>query len=353
MNQINYSPTSHKHYNEKDCLGFHNVVACFTSQYLLMPNEYGCEFIANKLNKIAKKVYWELRSVLYISREHKERINQLEHMFMQQSKEIVFQDVTPFEQMCAIDDWFSHHTPLRNSFTFYLSSRTKSHGHYLYHSISANFTRRKHDIYSLMQLMLGSGTGAPKYYDDKNLKIDTLDKQDPFQNKYAAYIYPLEALEIVRQPKFIFSTLLKGNSFEAELIDEDIRYGVIENGTIRPTACIEIIGQNKLNWECELIKIRSAASTLFIIDQIFHLKGLKEEDSNICSNTDYENHSLFVTPRKILEALKDSLISQNKERGDQNLYQLIFKMFVVKIGVQSTLSLHNHIISKLENFENI
>lgn len=364
--QINYFPRQHTQFNERDRLGYENALACLTNpESLTEPNEYGCEFIAKKINKVARNIYWELRSILYQSPEHSLRIAALEAEYNHPSRIFLFKDVTPFEQTCAIDDWFSRHIPLKENFTFFLSARLKRNDNFIYDHISANFKKSNSEIYSLMQLTLGNGRAAPLYdsYEKKTVyiknpnKLDTFEKQDPWQNQYEKFIYPLEALEIVRQPKFIASTLLKGNAFEAELIDEDFRYGVIlENGQIRPTTDVEIKGQRTLSWEESLVKNRSAARVIFELDKELHKKRLREEESDICSNTGYNsdqyNVNVRVTPRDILRKFRDTLTSDNKSLAENLLYELIFKLFVVKIGVQSTPNLHQYIITKLQNFEN-
>lgn len=342
------------HYrDEKDYLGYNNAQQCFLDQnFLTQPNSHGCEFIARKLNKMTKKIYWELRTVLYRTPEHRARLELLDNQPRTvgsnnyNMRTAILGGVTAFEQMCALDDWFSRHVPLTEKHTFCLAN-TKYNK-----CLPLSIELHKGKAYSLMQAKLGFPNSrvhkAPVYQEN-------WDTQDPWQNEDKInFIYHMEALEIVRQPQFIATTLLKGNAFEAELIDQDIRYGTYGvNGEILPEACVEFKGQKRLVLEELAIKTRSAAHVLFEL----HRKNverqlLTDEEANMCSNTDYKDYNVTVTPRALLEALKNSLnIGETKDRGEKELYQLLFKAFVVKIGVQSTPSLHEYIIRRLEAFE--
>ncbi len=342
-------------YHEKDRLGYENALHCLGNpNFLMQPDWHGCEFIAKKLNKVAKKVYWELRSVLYRAPEHLARINILENQPRVVGKNnfnmrtAILGGATAFEQMCALDDWLSRHLPLTEKRTFCLAN-TKYNK---YVPLSIELSKGK--AHSLMQVKLGFSNSrehkAPVYQAN-------WDTNDPWQSDDKInFIYHMEALEIVRQPKFIATTLLKGNAFEAELIDEDIRYGTYgANGEILSGACVEFKDQNRLPLEELAIKTRSAAHILFELDRKnFERQLLTDEETNICSNTNYEDYDVVVTPRAILESLKDSLdVGETKNKGETRLYQLLFKAFIVKIGMQSTPSLHEYIIRRLEAFEEL
>lgn len=336
----------------KDRLGFENARQVLTNpERLDMPNNNGYEFIARKLDKVAKKIYKELRAELYRSPEHNQRIASLEAAYISCSQLPILQGATPFEQMCAIDDWFSMHYPLiiTQSLTFNLAT---SHG-----IVSATFKPAPNSVhvYSLMQMKLGVGAAAPQYYQDEKAKkfnSRTWDRSDPWQTNHEKFIYPLEALEMVRQPDFLACSILKGNAFEVNHLNQDERYGVKKDGHLLAEASVEFKDQRKLIWERELNKVRSAAHVVFKLYREGCQLSRPYEATNICSNTDYKNHNVAVTPYAILHALKEIVASEaTRSRGENLLYQLLFKAFVVKIGVQSTPSLHKYIIRRLEAFE--
>ncbi len=91
-----------------------------------------------------------------------------------------------------------------------------------------------------MTTMLGSGKGAlkaPRY-------TDFADDEEVLSA--SVFVQPLECLEIVRQPHFSSSILLKENAFLSDEIDHSRRYETFDpnqEGINSQFACVELVGQ--------------------------------------------------------------------------------------------------------------
>jgi|GEM_PF-4222037 len=256
---------------------------------------------------------------------------------------IILEGSSAFEQMIALENWLDCYNyefgGLKDKYTFCFSNTTERlKGRAVPLSVQKNAK-------SMWHVKLGTaGTEyrAPTYEFD-------WDYRDPWQARNVEnFIYPLEALEIVRQPDFIGATLIKGNAFESEYIDQDWRYGVTDlYGRDRREACVEFKKQNSLSNSRATIKLQSAAFNLF------QLIAQGHGDTDLCDHAservlDYfdspqqmhEYFSLSVTPNEILEEVKQHFLTN----GRSDLYYKIFKLMLAKIGPQTTPSLRAFII---------
>ncbi len=185
-------------------------------------NSFYLSLLSQKIDQAAQKVYEDLRSSLWSSQDHMMRVytltNQPHSCGKTDTAVAILQNASPFEQMIALEYWLHCFKPLPARHTFCFSNNLSGlRGRVIPLTVEKN-------SFDMMPVMLGNSgenTLAPKY--------DKWAKKDPWQSlKKENFIYHLEALEMVRQPAFIGATLIKGNAFESEYIDQDWRYGITQ-----------------------------------------------------------------------------------------------------------------------------
>lgn len=307
--------------------------------------------VSRQIDEAARQVYEDLRFCLWQSPEHLNRLWTINVQPVNCGKtaraSIILQDASAFEQMIALENWLhcynSQLGALKERHTFCFSNTTQRlYGRAIPLSVEKNAS-------SMWRVKIGNAGKeyhAPTYKDD-------WDYRDAWQDPNAEnFIYSLEALEIVRQPDFIGATLIKGNAYESEYIDQDWRYGVTNlYGHNRLEACVEFSKQNNLSKEKTAIKLQSAAYNLF------QLIAQGHGDTNLCAHTNttrnvldyfdspqqiHHYFSLSVTPNEILEATNQTFLTSERSA----LYYKMFKLMLAKIGPQTTPSLRAFIIQR-------
>lgn len=304
--------------------------------------------VSRQIDQAACQVYEDLRWHLWQSPEHLSRVhtiqNQPRNYISMTIAPVLLQGASAFEQMIALEHWLSNNTqlgPLRQRYTFCFSnSTTRLYGRAVPLSIEKN-------AQNMWRVKLGNKAieyHAPTYKND-------WDHLDPWATHNSEnFIYHLEALEMVRQPHFIGATLIKGNAFESETIDQDWRYGVTDlNGQDRREACVEFAKQNQLPRPKTAIKTQSAAFNLL------QLIGQGHGDVDLCDHalTNVINHfdspeqisphfSLNVTANEIWEACNETYLCN----GRSALYYKMFNLMLAKIRPQTTPILRAFIIER-------
>ena len=293
--------------------------------------------ISTLLDETEALVVNDLLSTLRASDEHQARIRELNTQPRLagsfNSGKIIHdnESSSPFEQMAAISDWLAQ-KKIKGNHTFFLSAPGGDH-------IPVYIKKQDGRDTTTMHVMLGSKTGshkAPRYEDWS----DT----DPWDNGVQKrFVYPLEALEIVRQPNFSAATVLKGNAFETHCIDTAHRYGSIY-------ACVEDKGQSKNTAK----KIRSAGLNACTFADIFSdTADPTADEADIFLPINYEDYAeegyldaldVSVTPGKLMKAAEKVLIN-NLDDGD--LMRQLENLTIAKLGVVRTPLLSEHIAKKL------
>jgi len=293
---------------------------------LSTPGTKGLKYLSKKIDEVTKSVYDELEEVLTDTPEHKRRLALLKQQprtgGTNSVAKALFKDVSPFEQMVVVKEW-QEDVALRDTHTFCLA---KGQDDFIPVRAKAG----------LMQTVLGTTTGshkAPKYEDWA--------VNDPWANpSQKPFIHPLESLEIVRQPQFSGATVLKGNAFETECVDQAWRYGT-EKG------CVELKGQSKNSQK----KLASAGLNLAELEKTFTDAEDPAESPNICNPISYEDYADEgyrdevdeVSPAKLVSATRKAIINQN----DTDLEDCMKKLFIAKIGTPSTPGLRTYIAAQL------
>ena len=321
---------------------------------LLKDNQVCLAFLSKRIDQAAQKVYEDLRTCLCHSPSHKNRVytlaNQPRTCGSTKKALALLQGATAFEQMIALEHWLCNYGPLNATQTFcFANNRVCLSGRVVPLTI-------KKDAYDMLPIMLGNNgrdTLAPKY-DDWDGK-----DQDPWLNPNTEnFIYHLEALEMVRQPAFLGATLLKGNAFESEYIDQNWRYGTTSlDGNDRKTAGVEFRKQRRLTQAKLAIKTQSAAYNLM---KLMVVRGGILADADLCDHTRTSAYKYFdsrdqrpsefsmaVLPQDIFQSLKSSFLKERAYDEKDSLYYHMFKLMVAKIGPQTTPELRAFIRERL------
>jgi hypothetical protein len=293
--------------------------------------------IATLLDGTEAIVVNDLLNTLRMSNEHQARIRELNAQptlagnFHSDKIILDYDSSSSFEQMAALSDWLAQ-KQIKKDHTFFLSAPGDDYIPVYVKKYSTKAT-------TAMHVMLGSKKGshkAPKYEDWA--------VTDPwFDNDQKRFIYPLEALEIVRQPDFSAATVLKGNAFEFEGIDANHRYG-------STYACVEDKGQSKNSSK----KIKSAGfNACALTDRFSDAADPTADEANISLSVNYKDYAgegylddldISVTPGKLMKAAEKVLIDNG---DDGELRQLMENLTIAKLGVQRTPLLSQHIAQKL------
>lgn len=293
------------------------------------PEKAGLKYLARTIDQASKRAYDDLALIVRQSPEHLRRKAELEKQPRTVGKssvaKAILKSTSSFEQMVALDDWVGG-KKFTEKHTFCLA---KGDDDYVPVSVKSS---------SLMDLVLGSTRG-----DHKAPKYDKWAEKDPWKDPYQEpFIYPLEALEMVRQPSYIGATVLKGNAFESEWIDQEWRYGATKG-------CVETRGQRRESQK----KRQSAGLNLAALAEEWACEeDPKCKDVNICLEPRYENYAdegyqddrkVDVSPGKLIAAARKTIVAQDPTDLDALMKQL----FIAKIGGVSTPALREHIVAEM------
>lgn len=283
----------------------------------------GEKYLAAILDQSARKAYQKFATILQNSKEHEDRVKEINSQPRLSSKDKVniLEDSSSFEQMSALASWVS-------------AKKIKKVHTFRFATVDDYIPVRVNES-NLMQVVLGDSQGAHKAPKYSEWAIN-----DPRENdNQKIFIHPLESLEIVRQPHYNAATLLKGNAYENYLIENDWRYDVNER------ACVESSGQSKNS----PMKKKSAGHNLVHLTASLH--DPSEEDllpvEDLCpiiDSNDYtdegpEEDYPEVRVDQLIKATKKAIV--NRDRTDLN--DLMFNLTVAKIGPVATQALKNEI----------
>jgi len=296
--------------------------------------------IAAKLDSIAGECIQQLMRILRCSKEHWQRVSLLKDQdplagtYNKKSSKVLLGNASPFEQMVALADWHDK-AKIQEIHTFFFAAKNNTD----YINVKAALPRSG-GIPTLMHVVLGTSSKyrlAPNYFDRWAEKDPWLDSGQE------AYIYSLEGLEFVRQPHFSAATVIKGNAYEAEFIDEGWRYG-------ETYACVESPKQSA-NLPS---KMRSAALNACALPKVLaDFSDPTADETDFSLPIKYENYSdsgyrdfidTSVSAGRLIKATKKALV----DRQDRELTVLVENLVIKKIGVPKTPFLKKCIAQVLE-----
>jgi hypothetical protein len=275
------------------------------------------ETLDRNMNVVANRFF----SCLEASKEHEARVAFIKKADRLSGKfdpsKVIFKEVNPYEQMSTIKTWL-HDTKITKSHTFFLSSLVDDY-------IPAGVKKIDGIDATTMHVVLGSTRGekaAPKYEDWAIV--------DPLENQ-EAFMKPLTALEVVRQPNFSFATIVKDEAYRNEVIDNAWRYG-------STYACVEDKGQSKNSQK----KLRSAAFNLCsLINEKATHEDVFADDVIINNDIHFADFSLekskealdvSVSIGELFKACNKAIIK--KDEGD--LQTCLENLFISNLGPVST-----------------
>lgn len=326
--------------------GQNDALDYLNSDGTIEATKWGKIYISAKLDLTIGKIYNDIEWIIINSNEHESRLNILRKMKINagnySSKKEILENVSPFEQMVSIKDWLNKES-ISCIHTFFLSLR---YGHERnkkeYISVKVKPTCKK--VADTFNLILGSTKG-----ERKALKYEELAQHEPWGTKQEPLALTLDSLEIIRQPHYSASTIIKGNAYESDYISNEWRYSKYNipndpQSGYKLEACVELKNQRTGH------KNHKNQSAYHNIVNLYEI--LPDDDDNFCYPVHYEDYTdrnkddveIEVSPSEIIEALKISI----KTKNDDPLYNVLFKLFVGKIGVpQQTPELKEFIAKKL------
>jgi hypothetical protein len=285
--------------------------------------------LSKKLDASAQKAFKKIYDASLSDAETVKKVKELELaprlVGKYSASKVVLKESSPFEQMVVLKSYLDTH------------NITQQHT-YFFANGSDDYIPIRVKTGSLMHTILGTTKGDHRAPDYKEWA-----KKDPWQDKsQTRFIYPLEALEMIRQSNFVAATVLKGNAFESEYIDETWRYGL-------EFACVENGGQSKDTPK----KTKSAALNLCqLVDVFSDQSDTFADELNICVPICYENystsgydddHKFEISPGKIMKATKEAFVLEN----DTELDKLMLQLAIAKIGKPKTESLKKMVVKEL------
>lgn len=276
----------------------------------------------------------ELMTVLRQTNEHQARVATLHAQprvagkFA--AKKVILHNASAFEQMIALKDWHAA-TQITSQHTFFFNGKGDI-------PIPIRVNLFGDAPPTMLHVFLGSTKGKWKgpVYEDWAL-------QDPWQHPVQSqFIFPLEALEIVRQPQFSFATIFKGGAFEQEFIGPDWRYG-------EAYACVEKPNQKHDSKQ----KIKSAGLNVCELTRtLADSSDPTAEDIDISAPILYSSYTeagynddlvAVVTPGAVIKASKRAIVDRNWD----HLICLMETLAISKLGIPRTPMLCDFVARKL------
>lgn len=304
-----------------------------------LPSGEALASISRALDAAALDCIHRLTHVLQASNEHAARVGVLQAQPRSAGRftahKILLQDASGFEQMVAINDWLTR-VRIRDNHTFFLSAPDDDY-------IPVQVKKYAGLDANMMHVRLGATSGAhkaPKYTDWA--------VNNPWQDrKQKVFIYALEGLETVRQPHFSAATMIKGNAFENECIDESWRYG-------DTYACVEGKGQSKAGQPTSTgKKVKSAGLNLTTLTKDYsNATDPLAVESDFCLNINYEDYSddgyaddlvVTVSPGDLVQAAETAI----EDRDTTELNRLMENLVIAKLPPPQTPLLRTYIAGQL------
>ena len=279
-------------------------------------------YISQELDRSALEVYNTAIKQIQATKEHADNYRVLADAPKNcgkggfSVKRAILGNATPLEQMVALD-----HLIYAKASSWKKGVRTlcfeQRHGNVgcVPMRISSTTTVKA----STMKTVFGQGPDTPKY---------TQFASEAGMARHSVFMEPLNALEIVRQPHFAAATVLKGNAFDAEVMDHQRRYEAqIEVHGKSQFACVELELQN--HKDNSPIKEKSVATNLISLlkkhpDKRIHKRLIYEA----VAHEGYKNEAeVRVTPFDLWKATEESICHQNRA----DLDRLMTQLFIAKV----------------------
>jgi hypothetical protein len=235
---------------------------------------------------------------------------------------MMFRERTTFEQMTVLSDWIDAkgaHLPKKTR-TYTLAGPENE-------IIPLWVKPPKQKALSTMHVVIGNGRGdlkGPVYADWA--------VNDPEDSSQKRFIEVLNSLEIVRQPRYTASLLMKSNAYEAGRVANSWRYGVMNDGKPAKQASVELPKQSSPTKAVRETREKSAGYNLVSFiedDRMFErsiLPGVRFEDY---SDEDYDDDNIpDVTPRSILVAVPDAMSGETDKLDAE-----IGKLFATQMAI--------------------
>ncbi len=278
-------------------------------------------YLSYLIDRATQKVYNEAILQIQKSPEHKENYKTLRDAPKNcggfKDRTAILENASAFEQMVALD-----HLIATKAGNWQKGRRTYcfKQGDDLI-PIYVNSTRVMKA--STMSTRLGTGSSGrfkvPTYSDLANSND---------QATSSIFIKPLEGLEIVRQPHFSGATLLKGNAFESDTIDQNHRYQIVDQaGNVSSLACVELKDQNKPRQAptkersagCNILSMKKTSPSKTLA------KSLRYED---WSEEGYKDDTKQIKVKDCWRILEGAI----RPKGEEDLEDLMRQLFVSKVG---------------------
>ncbi|NGX26257.1 MAG: hypothetical protein K940chlam6_00172 [Chlamydiae bacterium] len=278
-------------------------------------------YLSYLIDRATQKVYNEAIQLMQGTPEHRENYKTLRDAPKNcggfKERTAILEDSSAFEQMVALDhliDTKAGNWPKgRRTYCF-------KQGDDLI-PIYVNSTSKMRA--STMSTVLGTGSKGrfkvPTYSALANSKE---------QATSSIFIKPLEGLEIVRQPHFSGATLLKGNAFEADTIDQSHRYQIVDqSGNVSSLACVELKDQNKprqvptkeRSAGCNILSMKKTSPSKPLA------KSLRYEDF---SEEGYKDDTKPIKVKDCWRVLEGAI----RPKGEEELENLMRQLFVSRVG---------------------
>lgn len=277
----------------------------------------GLKYISAIFDEGFFKAEQQLRNIIKSSPEHRQRVKIIKDQPTLAGKfdasKIILRDVSPYEQMVAIEDYLTSHK-ITTAHTFFLAAEND------------DYIPMLCKPGNLFNIMLGSTQGehkAPKY---SEWALD-----DPYHNPYQnPFIKPLEALEIVRQPAFCGATVLKSGIYQNDDLDNEQRYGIYKDPNNpksgnKPEACVELKGQKGHKKHKQM----SAGVNFENIVKVFEpddemSRGISHIIEEFVDDNSTNIEESPVSPEEVQRALKSKILFDQSSKVDELSSKLLY-----------------------------
>ncbi|NDD58174.1 MAG: hypothetical protein EBZ47_02820, partial [Chlamydiae bacterium] len=300
-----------------------------------IPNPAVQREISDCYNGVMEEVLQNFADVVTITEAHGRRVSVLDKSKRlsgtYKPEKVIFKKTSPFEQFLAYQDYLQG------------KSIRKIHTQFLYTAgndyIPVRISPPENKEANPMHIMLGATRGekeAPPY------KLLATGNDDAKKSE-AIFAAPLFALEVVRQFDCSAATIIKENSYQAGVMDEEERYG-------SDLACVELKGQfqdatQKKKWKsaglniCHLAKNNSDVTDPKALEVFINEPIVYEEMFPDCDDGYLDDFDISVSPGQMILASEKAI-----SKGDYEEVTRICQNLAITVlgeGLKSK-SLRNH-----------